>query len=94
MVWFHLHNIQKQDKHINLDNRSQNSGYLCGGEWLRWYIKEFSRNLCQQKATPTNLMSVEIPNPGCCKRRNFIQVNSLQTTSSEKQNMCSKETKG
>lgn len=94
IVWFHLYNIQNQDKHTNLDDRSQNCGYLCGGAWLRRYIKEFSCNLCQQKVTTTNLMPVEIPNPGYYKGRKFIQVNSLQTTTSEKQKVSAKETKG
>lgn len=39
-------------------------------------------------------MPVEIPHAGCYKGRKFIQVNSLQTTSSEKQKVSSKETKG
>lgn len=69
----------KQDKHTSLDNRNQNSGYLCSGEWLRNYIKEFCGNLCQQKLAATNLLPTESSNPLYSKRRNVIQVNSLQT---------------
>lgn len=46
---------------------------------LRWAgIRNVLIVVCQQKVTAPHLMPTVVPQMGCGKRRNFIQVNNLE----------------